>query len=601
MTPFHTICYVGSYLLAFLSLMLAPRSRQSLNPIAWIAATFFCLMSIDGLAAGALTLAGIPTNIVTTSLFHVIIFLACIVFMGVRHEVQRYRVASGDVIALVSIAILVALCARVEFGPNLTIHYLASDAAVHLDRAREIVEKQSVYGMFVAWNFLAGWISAATPFLSSVEIYKVLIFCDVAFLFFGGLLFYGFLNECEPRPSIGVKLLFVAATFAYLLGYPLNNMIFGFFYLGVGVSMAIGVAFFCVCILNGSTPAAYVGLGGMLFGLITSYALFAPTIYLASFACLAVAWYRRGVLVSRTSVLTSLLAFGATGLLGVYFSYIGTFPAGSSVTAGAAISWDGGIYRNLYSNQILLLPFAVAGGVSARLHQSRRPAAYLLIGIAATLAVCFLLTFPNIISTYYFFKFYYLMAPFMMACAIFGVLQVARGASKPFLAGCVATICALIGINVTQLDQRLVNLMPRMNYGVVASYQPFFDIYTWNDSYLRPGSEFDPGTLAVYEQANHFAGNSDRPIAFLGNIEQYYWWIALVRQDYVPGIRPWETATVDEAVQEITVQCDYVVVLTREPFESVGSIESRTAAEKLSSNLEVIWSNDAGYIARITH
>lgn len=292
-----------------------------------------------------------------------------------------------------------------------------------------------------------------------------------------------------------------------------------FFHLGVGVSMGIGVAFFCACILNESTPASYAGLGRMPLGPITSYALFAPTIYLASFACLAVAWYRQGV----------------------------------------------------------------------------------LIGIVATLSVCFLLTFPSIISTYYFFKLYYLMAPLMMACAIFGALQVARGASKPFLAGYVATICALVGINVTQLDQRLTNLMPRMNYGVVASYQPFFDIYTWNDSYLRPGSEFDPGTLAVYEQADHFAGNSDRPIAFLGNIEQYYWWIALVRQDYVPGIRPWETATVDEAVQEITVQCDYVVVLTREPFESVGSIESRSAAEKLSSNLEVIWSNDAGHIARITH
>lgn len=292
-----------------------------------------------------------------------------------------------------------------------------------------------------------------------------------------------------------------------------------FFHLGVDVSMAIGVAFFCACILNESTPASYAGLDRMPLGLITSYALFAPTIYLASFACLAVAWYRQGV----------------------------------------------------------------------------------LIGIVATLAVCFLLTFPNIISTYYFFKFYYLMEPLMMACAIFGVLQVARGASKPFLAECVATICALVGVNVTRLDQRLANLMPRVNYGVVASYRLFFDIYTWNDSHLRPCSEFDSGTLAIYEQAYHLAENSGQAIAFLGNIEQYYWWIAPVRQDYVPGIRPWETVTVDEAVQEITVRCDYVAILTRKPFESVGSIEPRTAAEELSGNLEVIWSNDAGHIARITH
>ena len=124
---------------------------------------------------------------------------------------------------------------------------------------------------------------------------------------------------------------------------------------------------------------------------------------------------------------------------------------------------------------------------------------------------------------------------------------------------------------------------------------------------LRSASEFNPEALELYEEAERLTNETERPIGFLGNIEQYYWWTALVRQreerqNYPIEIRPWMTQTPQEAYKNINETCDYVLVLTREPYESVGSVESREVSALLSSNNPIIvYANSAGYIIKQNH
>lgn len=607
MPLFLSLAYPLSYLLAFAGLVLAPASKDENRLISRIALSFFVLMSLDALFAGMLTIAGIPTNLLSSSVFHILISSACGYLVFSKGGVQNFHFDVVDAGTLVALGAIALFCGRAEFGPDLTIHWLASDAAVHLDRIRTIVETDAVHGMYVAWNFIAPWVEIASFYLGSTEVYKALIFGDVFILYFGGLLFYSLMLSVAPRASNNQCLIFAIASALYILGYPLNSMIFGFFYLNVGVFMSVCSVIFSIRLIKSIDLFAVAGMTLSLFGLINSYALFAPIMYIVTFFVLTWNWHKQGLLFTGKAICLLALIFAFTGISGIYFTYFGTFPSTGTVSASSAISWNGGIYRNLYSNQLPLVPLALTGLWSFRRKLLQTPVATSLLTMMATVLLVFFLTFSRTISTYYFFKLYFLLSPFMFACAICGILySIARGARTLLISTAVA-IGAVGIITIGGIDQRLANYAPELDFGIVSSYHPTLDIYSYNYTTLRSASEFDPGTLELYEEAEQLSYSTDRPIALLGNVEQYYWWVALVRQReerqaYPAEIRPWSIDTPQEACANIEKTCDYVVVLTREPYASVGSVESREAASVLSdSNHQVIFCNDAGYILRIVH
>lgn len=605
MLPFLSLFYPISYLSAFVGLVLLPYSNKEERLIPRIALSFFMLMSLDALFAGLLTIAHIPTNLLSSTIFHIIITLGTGYLIYSNKAVQQLRFDSIDTCALVSLGAFAILCGRAEFGPDLTIHWLASDAAVHLDRIRTIVETDTVRGMYVAWNFIAPWVEIASEFLSSTSIYKVLIVGDVTILFFGGMILYSLTLSLIPDADRNQRVTAVVASLLYMLGYPLNSMIFGFFYLNVGVFMAVCSVIFCSKLIMTMNTFNVIGMALSLFGLINSYALFAPTMYLTLFIALVLNWRKQKLPFNKKLIFVFILTFVCTGLLGIYFTYYGTFPTSDTTTATSAISWNGGIYRNLYSNQVLLAPFALVALWALRKKPFFSPEALSLLSIAATLLAVFLLTFSHTVSTYYFFKFYFLLSPFMFACATYGILHTLAHGAQPILASIGITV-GIIGIfAISGVDQRLASYAPAQDYGIPSNFHPSLDIYTYNYSTLRSETEFNPGTMELYEQAEQLTDETDRPIALLGNAEQYHWWIALVRQgekrqNYPAELRSWQTETPTEAYSNIKETCDYVVVLTQEPFESVGSLESKEIAIMLSANPhEVVFANNAGYILRI--
>lgn len=606
MSAVMPLIYPVSYLTSFLAFILTPTSRARTRLISRVALAFFMLMAVDALFAGLLTIAHIPTNLVSASVLHFVLSIICVALIFRNRGVQSFEHDLVDWCALIALACVALICGRAEFGPDLTIHWLASDAAVHLDRIRSIVETDSVRGMYVAWNFMAPWVEITSMFVGSTAVYKALIFGDVSILYFGGLLFYSLMNTIVPDADKKRRGLFLIVAVIYLLGYPLNCMIYGFFYLNVGVFMAVSAVIICTRLVRKTSVLDVMCMALSLFGLINSYALFAPTMFGALFISLTLAWHRQGRLLCAKTIAAFVLVFAVTGILGIYFTYFGTFPSTGSVTASSAISWNGGIYRNLYSNQLLLLPFALAALWSQRRHLLEAPAPLTLLACGITVLGAFLLTFSHTISTYYFFKFYFLLSPFIIAVATYGILYILEHGSRELLVSSAIVVAMISLISISGVDQKLVDYSPGQDYGVVASYHPALDIYTSNYSLLRTAPEFDPEALELYEEADRLTNTTDRPIGFLGNIEQYYWWCALIRQRearqrYTAELRPWSTDTPLEACENMAETCSYVLILTREPFESVGSSESREAATILAGfDHDVVYRNDAGYIIRLS-
>lgn len=605
MQLYLSFLYPLSYLFAFTGLVLVPVSKAESRLISRLALSFFILMSLDALFAGILTIAGIPTNLLSSTIFHIAIILICSSLIYANGGIQQLRFDVVDGGVLTALGAIVLLCGRAEFGPNLTIHWLASDAAVHLDRIRAIVETDTVRGMYVAWNFMAPWVEIASAHVESTEIYKVLIVGDISILFFGSILFYSLMLSIFPDASKKQRVLFLGMSGLYILGYPLNSTIYGFFYLNVGVFMAVCALIICTKLIRSTSIFNFAAMALFLFGLINSYALFAPTIYTALSAALIWNWHKQHALFRKKAVMLGII-FVLTGVLGIYFAYFGTFPTTGTVTASSAISWNGGIYRNLYSNQLLLIPLVLVFLWSCRKHFHEAPIALVLLATVATILAAFTLTFSHTISTYYFFKLYFLLSPFMFACATCGILYILANGARELLLCSTATIAAIGIISIAGVDQKLASYAPERDYGISSSNHPSIDIYSRNYSLLRTVSEFDPQILELYKEADRLTSETDRPIGFLGSIEQYYWWFALVRQvdarqNYPAEIRPWVTQTTQEACDNIVETCDYVLILTREPYASVGSVESLEATSILTNNenIEIVYSNDAGYIIHL--
>ena len=606
-----TIVWTASFISAMAAIILLPKQDDCCNAVGWIPISFYLLIGAEGMLAGLLTLLRIPFSLAASTLLH--LGIICITLIRIKRSGQHQRLSIDitDLLVIVIAAITVALCVRAEFGANLTPHYLTSDPAVHLGEAKTIVDTGVVDGMYLAWNFIAELIWAFSPFLEGVLIYKALIIADALNLFFGGLLVYSVTTSIFANVARGKKLLFGILTIAYLLGYPLNGMLFGFCYLGVGVSFSICSLLFSVRFYNSQDLFDILGLFLSLFGVITGYALFAPIIFLMAFIVVVVTLRLDGRrFFTLHNGLLILFIFIIPGLLGILFTYIGTFGIGQSQTTDAAstIAWEGGIYRSFYSNFIIILPFAVLGIFSAFRTQispsgerlslsSNRILALFIIGAVLYLGVFAALLFAGNVSSYYYFKLYYLLAPLMFCGASVGAAEIANHPTAFLVATGITTL--LLGmISVLKVDERLARRFEP--YEVVSSgYHPCLDIFEWNLNSLQTATESPSSdVLQLYDVANSLYQKGGKPVPILGNYIYTYWYNALVRgaitNDYVVWVNE-----ADSIIQRISNNCDYVLVLTKEDYATVGSEESRIILESLEDSLTVVFSNDSGYIARI--
>lgn len=121
---------------------------------------------------------------------------------------------------------------------------------------------------------------AFAPFIQEINLYKIFLLFDSIVFCFSALLFYYIIkNKIENRWHT-VFAFFI--TVIYLLGYPLNNLLNGFYYLGIGCLVINGILYY---MLNIDCDNQMKILIRFLLntGIIFSYSLFAPVIYLAMF------------------------------------------------------------------------------------------------------------------------------------------------------------------------------------------------------------------------------------------------------------------------------------------------------------------------------
>lgn len=603
MSLVQSVLFVATYVAAYAVIVLAPKTDRPQRTMTWLAASFFLLMGYDGLVAGICTLAHIPVSILSQSVGHIILIALLAASIARRKRIQALSFARMDAIALVLIILLVALVSIIWFDLEFTPHYILNDPAAHFRRSLDIFEEGTVSGMYTAWNFIADWVGVVAPFIRFDLFYKVYCSADIAFLLFTGLLFYAFAYELL---RVGEHTGAIALVFSvlYILGYPVTCIVWGYCYLTVGISFSILIALLCRYVGKEFALAYLACLAIALYGLITTYALFAPFLFaLVFYFCLKGA-ASVGKIMSARTALMGLVVFAIPGLLGCWFFYIDIL-APSSVTVSNALAREGGMYRNLYSNLVLFAPLIlVALGSLVKNHALRdTPEALLFIAMTASFLIMLIPAYYLLLSTYYLGKMQFVIWPFALLLA-------ARGTSLCFelpakaLFGAYAAVVAFLGIMVAgRLDEKLDVLYADTPIGVgtATGYHPYLDVYRWNFGNLRDSGTISQDVWDIFTQAANYV-EQDEEVPLLGAWMYFVWYRPITMQDdiidYNLSSNSDDATLVVEKLMDSDVEYVASVVLD---YGTQGNNNATEATQLLLSQpgVSAVYQNGGGYIIRI--
>jgi hypothetical protein len=323
-------------------------------------------------------------------------------------EVATGRAKAGRVdcydavFVLGMLAAVVAICLY-RFGTGFPVSFATIDFAAHLAAAEAIRDTGSVITGFPNLFFTSFpnslIIDVFAPFIDQSEHFACVIGKEAINLLASSTLFYSLLRLISGSPF--AKKMAVLFGFAYALGYPLNNFLFGFCYLGQAVSLVVAI----VAVLKlyrdreVNSKALFVLLLLLLTGLGLSYTLFVPPVFLGTFLYLLVALRRPAA------------AF-AVNVVPVIYTVLFTVVVGASSAAiGPALQNDGFILRNLYMDFVPFTPMAVFLVVMCIKMRDGRYSflAYISVPFLLFQAVLLAVMLAGLISPYYYYKLNYVL------------------------------------------------------------------------------------------------------------------------------------------------------------------------------------------------
>lgn len=410
------IIYVLSVVMLFILTMLLKKNEKELNLIKYLGINIVCCLCYNTFVCFVLNIIFIPITLVSLAIINYLISIVLLVIIIKNKTIQKYKINLKDIVAVIIIGIVTLSTALANFGTKLDIKYIMTDAAVHYKAAREFYQndrllnktentetsKQFMIGAYTNTGIL---FKVLEPVIGEVNLYKVFICFDISLYFLTGLMLY-----CCVEKLIKSKLAYVLSLLLiciFMIGYPLNSLIYGYVYLQLAiVIIETIVASIQITDEELSKKISTVILFLLNFGVIFSYCILAPVIYVAETLYFLLQQYKISKkYFSRFNIIRILITLVIPGILGViYFAIPHLF--GGQETFFLAIE-GGYIYRNCWSNFILILPIAI---LSFKNRNKDMEFFEILFVTLILIMAIFLIAIKTLnFSTYYYFKYNFLL------------------------------------------------------------------------------------------------------------------------------------------------------------------------------------------------
>lgn len=421
-----SIIYIISFLLLFVFTILIEKSKEKIEIIKTITIIVTLFLAYNTFICYMLNLVNIPITLLSLSIINILISIVLFVKIVKDKKVQKYKINKANILVVLLFIIVTTLIVHINFANLTKIRYVSMDAREHYKAAREFSENTSLSNKATENNTVGesfmpmGYVNAGiffkilNPYIETINLYKVYILFEAFIYLLTGIVFYILIEKyCK---KVNSKIIAIIFSIIYILGYPLNAWISGFHYLIIGILHIQTIIF-----IISQKDKIYLGNRLIItfllnFGLILSYALFCPFVYLAEFI-----YYIYECKISKDKLKLFLLVISTLilpGIIGIQYLII---PVLGKVSD--CIALEGWVYKNLWSNLILFIPFSIYTILKSIKNKEFTFDNLMFILLLAYMLVLFIGTKIEKCSEYYFYKNYFILWLMLSYLNIKGMLQ----------------------------------------------------------------------------------------------------------------------------------------------------------------------------------
>lgn len=555
---FLSLFYIVTYALLFSGVLLIKKTDKKINLIISLPIYVLFMMLYTAFFGGIIEILTIPVNLISLGVGNILFAGGIFAFIFKTKNIQKYKFSWFDFTAIIVFVIFAFLIAKDQFGLNLFVNYETTDPSRHMKYAMQLIEHQRLGNMYFATLNNATFIAVGLGFVKSFWAYKLFIMADILMFLLAGCIMYSAARNVAKNTL--QKILSIVGILFYLMCYPLNNMVFGFVYLGIGVSICVYLIMLANAYKNETLNKVCNIVGLMLgaYGIVVCYSLFAPFIFIAVASIIGLKFISQKRLISAEFFITELAVFLIPVIMGLYFSFFRMFD-GDVAEVGSSIALEGYIYRDLYSSFIIILPFTIYGIINAVCTKNIKCQHILLPILVVAVLLMFVMGMQGKVSSYYFYKMYYILSMVCFIIAIDAICDLCKK-SVTIIVSYALVWMFLAFMNFGKIDDKITANKVLMSPSSWHS-GAFFSIIEFNQNCMEEGN-FSVERMQLYEEAHnkYITGNK---VTLLDTTEPVYWFEAFVHCDIKEFYcYDFNTCDIDAYMQKVE-SCDYVLVYTK--------------------------------------
>ncbi|MBO5478118.1 MAG: hypothetical protein J6A04_00045 [Clostridia bacterium] len=538
-----SIIYIVSVILLLTTVMIVKKSEKKMDFIVTMTISIVLLLCYNTLICYIFTMCNIPINLITLTIpnFIITIILGIIIFHS--KQIQAYQVNYKDVLAIILIVALIFLIVCLQYGIPLNIKYIMTDAAAHYASSEEFYQRETLLlkaeGITVGRYMMPGAYSNSgilfkvfAPYIGEMNLYNIFILFDIFILTLSGILMY--LN-LKKRAKTDLQLgMAIIISILYLLGYPLNSMLFGYSYLSVGIVIIATILLF----IQYFQEEKYKNLVNIsvLFLLCTqiffSYYLFVPAVY-GTLGIYYILHFRKkhNKIWNKEMIVYASVTLVIPALIGLSYHIFPQMVSFVPTQLMNGIKDEGYIYRNMITNLILLIPFSIYY-IYKQIKEKKIDfiTLFAVIFVLYTIIVYFAMV-KGIISTYFFYKLHFILWMIMWMLCYRGINTIEKEVKMGDIIVKTYMLC-YVGLFIVALLTSNVAINKSKNTN--EKITDVMDIYGINKTLMfRTEVDLSTEEIEILKQVKqNNVELADNNTLILANQRQEYWIWAIFKYNF---------------------------------------------------------------------
>ena len=407
----NSFIFILSFGFCYTQMLLAYKVERKISFIKSVILCFITQVCFGALGAQILSAIHIHINMISMSIIYIITGLVVFGFSIRKKKIQKFLFGRVEILSFFIICIGVGIVFLLVFTPNILLAYQNSDPAAHFEYAMEVVRTGKLSTMYFASLYNALFIEIGQPFVATVNLYKLFILADTAANLLNVLMFYCVADKiCESRFA---KLCLPFLSLLYFMGWPFfNYAIGGFVYFGWGVTIIIYVIYILIELEEYTEKRYQIILWILIvigcFCTLICYMLFVPTVSMIVLYSFIKTIKNQRVRIDKRKIaiaIVGILIMGAIAFLIAFYGFFG----GDLKLLLHDLQVDGWIQNEPYKDFIYLFPVVIFMSINSHKSKKKRILYVAIAIVSGYIAVTFIGCLCGIISSYYYYKEYYVL------------------------------------------------------------------------------------------------------------------------------------------------------------------------------------------------